>query len=55
MSESEKEEPREQDDVEAHGRHEEKPSGDDGFNRRRRRAAEGESSDEGDDVELHRR
>jgi hypothetical protein len=51
---SDTEERREQEDVEGHRRYTEEPPTE-GELARRRRVAEGETSDEGDDVELHRR
>jgi hypothetical protein len=51
---SDTEERREQEDVEGHRRYTEEPPTE-GELARRRRVAEGETSDDGDDVELHRR
>jgi len=51
---SDTEERREQEDVEGHRRYKEEPPTEDEL-ARRRRVAEGETSDDGDDVELHRR
>jgi hypothetical protein len=45
---------REQEDVEGHRRYTEEPPTEDEL-ARRRRVAEGETSDEDEDVELHRR
>jgi hypothetical protein len=51
---SEVDERREDEDVEAHRRYKDDPPTDEDRDRRRR-VAEGEASDDEDDVQLHRR
>jgi hypothetical protein len=51
---SDSDERREQEDVEGHRRYKEEPPTQEELDRRRR-VAEGETSDGDDDVELHRR